>query len=46
MGLEIPPLQIEIMLEPNPLKSIMLVRRLAVFEDVVFDNSSYVTLEN
>ena len=30
MGLRIPPLKIEIMLESNPPKSIMLVRRLAV----------------
>ena len=30
MGLGIPPLRIKIMLESNPLKSIMLVRRLAV----------------
>ena len=30
MGLGIPPLKIKIMLESNPLKSIMLVRRLAV----------------
>ena len=30
LGLEIPPLNIKIMLEPNPLKSTMLVGRLAV----------------
>ena len=30
MGLEIPPSNINTMLESNPLKSIMLVRRLAV----------------
>ena len=30
MGLEIPPLKIKIMLESNPLKSIMLVVRLGV----------------
>ena len=33
MGLGIPPLRIEIKLESNPLKSIMLVRRLAVMPE-------------
>ena len=32
MDMRIPPLRIKIMLESNPLKSIVLVRRLAVFE--------------
>ena len=33
MDVRIPPLRIKIMLESNPLKSIMLVRRLAVHSD-------------
>ena len=42
MGLGIPPIQIKIMLESNPLKSTMLVGGLAVLADASTDEAMFV----
>ena len=44
MGLGIPPLKIKMMFESNPLKSITLVRRLAVGEQRVLGGTTCLTL--